>query len=82
MSGHREAVRHFNTIVGSQGEPMLDAAPETLIDPNDVAHKYELYEAVSQKTLRNYISYASDYKRICKALYDYCRIHDMVSKES
>lgn len=82
LNSLREAVRYFSNIVEGQNTLSFDAALETLIDRNDVAHKYEMYEAVSEKTLNNCISYVDDYKRICKCIYDYCKANNMIHKET
>lgn len=79
LNSLREAVRYFNSIVETLSVKSLDAALETLIDRNDVAHKYEVYEAISQKTLRNCISYVSDYRQICKVIYDYCKTNGFIN---
>ncbi len=75
LTSLRESVRYFDSIAETDA---LDAALETLIDRNDLAHKYEMYEAVSQKTLRNCISYVADYKKICKLIYDYCKANGII----
>ena len=82
LNSLREAVRYFDSIVETQSIKPLDAALETLIDRNDVAHKYEIYEAISQKTLRNCISYVSDYRQICKVIYDHCKTKGYIIKET
>ena len=73
LKGLRDAVRYFGEIAGEPLDSTVNGALETLIDRNDVAHRYEMYESISQKTLRNCVTYADDYKKICKILYAYCK---------
>lgn len=80
LSSLREAVRYFDSITESRSGEPLDVALETLIDRNDVAHKYERYEAVSQKTLRNCISYTAAYRQICKIIYEYCKTKGIIDE--
>lgn len=81
VSGLREAVRYFGRITGDQIDGTVNDALETFIDRNDLAHRYELYETISQKTLRNCISYSQEYMQICKLIYQYCKEHGMIKLE-
>ena len=71
-------MRYFAANVVERLTDSEEAVLSTFADRNDLVHRYELYEAVSDRTLRSCISYFEEYLLMCRQIYACCQPKGML----